>query len=1014
MKKLVFTLSLVVTAALGFSQAPGSVSSGLAIWLKADAGTSSAVEGDFLASWNDQSGNGRNATQTTSANRPRFRRAILNGNPAVETTGGGRYFNIDLASISNSNFTVFVVAQRTSSAVGQYVLGVQQSSPVGLHLGYASDNTLRMGQSSSILNLSTTGYAGSNEIPRTLLAEFSNTSGRTLSEYLNGAPAQNTLAGNSSYAISSNTGVIGKGYSTTGFAGFIGEIIIYNRTLTATEKRQVLTYLSVKYGTTITDTDHLYFSGTGYDNDEVGIGINTAQGLSKVDNKSVNSDGLLELSSVDLSNGTYVVAGNDNGALTFSAAGGNGNCAINTLLNRKWKATVTGSVATVDLKFALTPLTYNASQICLVVDPEANGFSDEAPIAGVISNDSILFSSVRLADGALFTLAEGLTKYYAVSTGNASGAIWATTPAGTPGTISLTCGKFSLELNPGVTVTGDAAISCNGLKIPATSTFNMGNFTLHAIGDIDVNGTFAATGASSQILLDGKYAQQLRGTQNYNIQGLTINNTNGVSINAPGVRAARVVQINAGTLATNGKLVLTSDVTSTGSIGPLTSGNITGNVTVNRRYQMAAVGNVNLGSASGGYTMLCTPIQNKTVNDWADDFITSGFPGSQYPALAFNNIQYYVESAPGNYNIGFAGVASMSEQLVVGRGYFIYMNNGVYNFDVDGAINKGNITLPVSYTNTGFPAGDGRNLIANPYPSAIDWDAVGWTKTNMTNTVYVWNPSIYQYATYTNGVSTYGGSSIIPSSQAFYVVASGANPVLTITESVKTSALGTFKSGADLPKVTLKMSNGTYEDETVIVFDESETAHFNKDVDGMKMRSEYGFVPTLCSVDEMGIEYAINRLSGVDEIPFIAHASEGGLYRLSVEGLEKGWEILDNRTGEVYPVVGNDIVLDLSNGEEKEIRFTLRKSLSVVVDSNAPLAATVVGSDVKIWEAALAGEICYIQVFNNVGALVQEFAATADDTGALTVPCKLSTGMYIVKVTAKAQTWNKSGKVMKM
>jgi hypothetical protein len=178
MKKLVLTLSLVVTAALGYSQAPGAVSSGLAIWLKADAGTSSAVEGDFLASWNDQSGNGRNATQTTAANRPRFRKSILNGNPAIETTGGTRYFNIDFSALSNSSYTVFVVAQRTSTNVSQYILGVQQSSPLGMHLGYAGDNTLRLGQSSSILNLATSGYAGSNEIPRTLVAEFSNTTGR--------------------------------------------------------------------------------------------------------------------------------------------------------------------------------------------------------------------------------------------------------------------------------------------------------------------------------------------------------------------------------------------------------------------------------------------------------------------------------------------------------------------------------------------------------------------------------------------------------------------------------------------------------------------------------------------------------------------------------------------------------------------------------------------------------------------------------------------------------------------
>ena len=36
----------------------------------------------------------------------------------------------------------------------------------------------------------------------------------------------------------------------------------------------------------------------------------------------------------------------------------------------------------------------------------------------------------------------------------------------------------------------------------------------------------------------------------------------------------------------------------------------------------------------------------------------------------------------------------------------------------------------------------GFNLVGNPYPSAIDWDAAsGWTKTNIDNAVYYFKAS---------------------------------------------------------------------------------------------------------------------------------------------------------------------------------------------------------------------------------------------------------------------------------
>ena len=986
-KSIFFLSCLLLSTIQARPQSPGGVSSGLAVWLKADAGTSSAVDGAYLSSWQDQSGNNKHATQSTGPAQPRFRKGILNGNSAIETTSGTRFFNIDFSGISNSNFTIITVVQRTNAMTSQYVCGVQQASPVGMHLGWVNDNTCRFGQGSSTINKSSTAFSSGSETPRVLIAESSSTAGRTISEYLNGVLSSSTDASASNFSISANTGAIGRGYTTSGFSGYIGEVIVYNRVLTNTERQQILTYLSIKYGHSLADSDHLYFSGSGYDNDLVGIGVSTSQGLSKISSRSANSDGMIELSSTNLTNGTYVVVGNNNGSNAFSTAGAAGNCGITNLLGRRWKATVTGSVSTVDLKFALNGLTYNANDICLVVDPEANGFSDEAPISGVISNDSIQFSSVRLTNGALFTLAEGTHKYYAVTSGLASGAIWAVTPNGTGGAISLSCGKAALVINPGVNVVADNSVYCNGLDIRPGASFAQGNFLLSSTGDVNADGTLTATSGAANLTLNGKFPQQLRGTQQIQVQGLTISNANGVSINSPGVNAHKVVQINSGTLTTNGKLTLISDATSTGSIGPLTTGDITGNVTIQRRHV----------ATSTGWLNLCAPAQNKTINDWNDDLVTTGFFGSDYPAVMFNSIQYYLEFVAGGINAGFAGVGSVNESIVDGQGYFVYVSAGTYNIDVDGAIFKGNQTIPVTYTNTSNPSADGRNLVANPYPSAINWDATGWTKTNMNNAVYVWNAALGQYASYINGVSTYGGSPIIPSSQAFYVIANAASPQLIATEAVKTSTEGTFKSSVDVARIQL--TNGIFEDETILVFDDRDDAVFDGQRDALKMRSPLNTVPVLATVDAQGNEYAINRINTQNdqEIYVIAFSQQGGVYALNFEGLGTGWELYDLVTGATQSIGVKPIHVDLTLSKSDEPRFVMRRSEALNAQIEEDVIANYQDGTLTLFGNFHDEEKYQVSIYNASGQLVDSITRVAS-MNKLSTTTAVAKGVYFVQI----------------
>jgi hypothetical protein len=82
------------------------------------------------------------------------------------------------------------------------------------------------------------------------------------------------------YALS-GSGRIGRGMANDGFSGYIAEVIIYNRVLTAPELKQVNTYLSVKYGLSVPATDHLYPLEAAFQNDVFGIGYENAYALNQ-------------------------------------------------------------------------------------------------------------------------------------------------------------------------------------------------------------------------------------------------------------------------------------------------------------------------------------------------------------------------------------------------------------------------------------------------------------------------------------------------------------------------------------------------------------------------------------------------------------------------------------------------------------------------------------------------------------------------------------------------------------
>lgn len=924
---LALILGIAATSQL-FAQAPGGVSSGLSIWLKADAGTSSSTNGALLTSWNDQSGNGVNATQSdpSSTPRPRFVTNAMNGNPAIEFNGGGRFFNINYSSLG-SDYTIITVVERFDANTLRYVVGVQSTTPRGMHLGYSSNTNLRFGENAAAANADVTvsGYNASTETPCVVMGEYPSVNSRTVTEIKNAVTSSTTDNDVTSSPGMSN-GVIGRGFGAQGINGYVAEVIAYNRQLSSSEKANIYTYLSIKYGFSIAVADHDYYGHTSYSHDIFGIGNNTAQGLNQTSSQSENSDAMIQISNPSsLGDGDYLICGNDNGSTSFSAYGGS-SCAITNIMGRRWKAEETGEVGTFNFRFDVTGLTPSPSDMLLIIDQDGDGYDDETPIEGTYSAPYLTFTGVSINNGAEFTLGEGTTAWYSRGSGNTTDAIWSKSPSGSPQAITSFCSRTSIIIQAGHSITNNALITARNFTIENTASFDQGSTTITLHGTYLNSGTHTITTGS--VNFNGTASQAITGTTITEFHNVNCNNASGVSISGTGMTVKGILQVNSGTFSTNNKLTLASYSSSTGSIGPLSGGDVIGDVTILRNHT----------ALSAGWVNICAPVSGEIVSDWNDDIVTSGFTGSDFPNYSFNNVQYYNETLTGNRNQGYVGVASISEGLAAGRGYFIYMNAGNLNLDVTGPIYKNAQSLPVTFTNTGNAAADGWCLVGNPYPSSIDWDASGWTKTNMANAVYVYDASIGQFASYINGVGTNGGSGIIPSTQSFFVQANGASPALTAAESVKTSTNGTFKNLRSNNMIKLAINNAGRKDETVITFDDIASTGFEFDTDAQKLKSPLENAPYLCSVSTDGFDLAINGFPSDKEefiIPLKIESNLGGKAQITWSGnvIEDGYtfyfeDMLEKKQVDMASTQSMNVDLIPDNNEA---RFQIRKTRNAEV-----------------------------------------------------------------------------------
>lgn len=367
--------------------APGCEANGLAVWLKADAGTSTTTQGADVNTWQDASGNARTHTKSASLTAPNFKvNSGFNFNPSVYFDGVSDALGVPQYAINNGTvkdtMVVFSVTRfdNTPSTWGaiysfrrdythpQWYLDEPSIYSTGNRIPWNGAQSLGILYGVNTFNMRRDASTTSHDI------------------WWNGS--KRSTDSDQNYGFNSTNFWLGNDVNDLGtadseeFNGDIMEVAIYkNASMTDDKIKKIESYLGLKYGITLA---HEYYSGGGvkvWDNADATFHRNVA-GIARDDCQALNQKQARSYTSADMTvaiddsiattnaanPGTF---SNDKAFLMFGDNNGTGIATLTSnpcnppivdkFTNKAWKFVETGSVEAVKVSVDLSSAGFNAS-----------------------------------------------------------------------------------------------------------------------------------------------------------------------------------------------------------------------------------------------------------------------------------------------------------------------------------------------------------------------------------------------------------------------------------------------------------------------------------------------------------------------------------------------------------------------------------------------------------------------------------------------------------------------------
>jgi len=323
-----------------------------------------------------------------------------------------------------------------------------------------------------------------------------------------------------------------------------------------------------------------------------------------------------------------------------------------------------------------------------------------------------------------------------------------------------------------------------------------------------------------------------------------------------------------------------------------------------------------------GLRMLAIPASGTVLDEFLPPLRTQGMTGADYDG-GFANVWLWDDTL--NTTGNWTGVSDITTQsLPRGQGFsMLVFSDDDFDGNPEGfpkILSTINIfNSAVVDTGTVTPVtnlGDGRYfLVGNPYVSTFDWDSASVIKTNLSNTIYVWDNVSGQYQSW-NGTSGNITKGRIEPFQSFFIQALGGTGTLSIGEDARTDSSGTFYK--QFPRrepriLSIQAEAGNKKADAWLNFQEGGELQRDK-YDGLYLQphtAEFLKLGTILASEEV---LQINALP-VDQqeqlvIPLdLSGTVKEPLATLHFEGLEtfEGWElsIHDTQTGKEFPIEEN-------------------------------------------------------------------------------------------------------------
>lgn len=342
---------------------------------------------------------------------------------------------------------------------------------------------------------------------------------------------------------------------------------------------------------------------------------------------------------------------------------------------------------------------------------------------------------------------------------------------------------------------------------------------------------------------------------------------------------------------TSGNLVLTSDASGDASL--IDFGSVT--------YSGGGEASVQRYLTQGQWHLVSSPVSATQTGMFLGDYF-----------------QNHAES-----NDGWTDIGSESFNLGIMKGYALWSVEAGPTTEVfTGTTNSG--TQNKAFTQTG----QGWNLMGNPYPSALDWDAVTLPP-QLNGAIWLFDPTIGangDYVYYING----GGAAntttqYIPSGQGFFVRATGGAGTLTLDNNSRVHNGQAFYKTTEKELLVLKVNGNNITSQTAIRFDENATQKADRLFDVYKIVSDKPDVPNLFTKAE-NENMAINTLpsiKGNEIVPMWFRAGMSGKYTINATQIETFSSetpiyIEDMETGEIQNMREiTDFVFDYKSGSDK-------------------------------------------------------------------------------------------------